>query len=248
MEPCEIALTPKSLPPGPGVRGRILPLYRRMTARPVAPVRPLRDTMGGMTADTGKDLEEGEVATDLARRIAAGDETAESELVSRYSRGILYLLRRLGVPPELAEDLHQETFRIVLERLRQRGLAEPAGLVGFLRGTARNLALAEQRKTIRRRTDGTDLEDLAETRDPAPSQLSSVLQEEETSLVRRLIGELATDRDRQILLRFYVGEEDKGRICADLGLDRLHFNRVLFRARQRFRELLERTTRTAVGA
>lgn len=59
-------------------------------------------------------------------------------------------------------------------------------------------------------------------------------------IVRRLIGELPTDRDRQLLLRFYVAEEEKERICSDLGLDSLHFNRVLFRARHRFKELLER--------
>jgi RNA polymerase sigma-70 factor (ECF subfamily) len=58
--------------------------------------------------------------------------------------------------------------------------------------------------------------------------------------VRKLIGELPTDRDQQLLLRFYVAEEEKETICAELGLDSLHFNRVLFRARQRFKELLER--------
>jgi len=84
--------------------------------------------------------------------------------------------------------------------------------------------------------------ELAEAVAPAPSQLQSVLVDEEAEMVRRLIGELPTDRDRQLLLRFYVGEEDKERICADLGLDSLHFNRVLFRARQRFKELLERST------
>jgi RNA polymerase sigma-70 factor (ECF subfamily) len=133
----------------------------------------------------------------------------------------------------------------VLERLRRRGLAQPAALVGFLRGTARNLVLAERRKAVRRKTDGRDPLDLATTEDPAPSQLQSVLYDEQVALVRRLIGELETDRDRQILLRFYVGEEDKGRICADLGLDSLHFNRVLHRARFRFKQLVERRQKGA---
>jgi RNA polymerase sigma-70 factor (ECF subfamily) len=196
--------------------------------------------MGGMSFDAGgPEPDEAAVATGLVRRIAAGEAAAEGELVERYSRGLLYLLRRLGVPPELAEDLHQETFRIVLERLRRRGLEEPAGLAGFLRGTARNLVIAERRKAARRRTDLDD-EELARAVHPAPGQLSSVLLEEEAAAVRRLIGELPTDRDRQLLLRFYVAEEEKESICADLGLDNLHFNRVLFRARQRFKELLER--------
>lgn len=188
---------------------------------------------------------EAEIAAELARRIAAGDAAAEEELVVRYSRGLTYLLRRLTGSAEAADDLHQETFRIVLERLRGRGLDEPAGLAGFLRGTARHLAMAERRKIARRRTEGDD-EALAEATHPAPSQLSAVLLEEEAETVRRLIGELPTDRDRQLLLRFYVADQEKEAICADLGLDRLHFNRVVFRARQRFKDLFER--RQAQGA
>jgi len=197
-----------------------------------------------MNTDAAPEPGEAEIAADLVRRIAAGDAAAEGELVLRYSRGLLYLLRRLGAPPELAQDLHQETLRIGLERLRRRGLDEPAGLAGFLRGTARNLIIAERRKNARRRTDADD-EELAQAVHPAPSQLSAVLQDEEAETVRRLIGELPTDRDRQLLLRFYVAEEEKETICSDLGLDSLHFNRVLFRARQRFKELLERESRPA---
>ena len=192
-----------------------------------------------MSTDAGPGPHEAEIATGLVRRIAAGDTAAEAKLVERYSRGLLYLLRRLGAPPDLADDLHQETFRIVLERLRRRGLDDPAGLAGFLRGTARNLMSAERRKAARRRTDA-DAEGLERVVNPAPGQLSAVLHDEEAAIVRRLIGDLAADRDRQLLLRFYVAGEEKERICADLGLDSLHFNRVLFRARQRFKELLER--------
>lgn len=206
--------------------------------RPVPAVRPTWDLPVLMGTDTEPEPDEATVATDLVRRIAAGDAAAEGALVQRYSRGILYLLRRQGVSPELAEDLHQETFRIVLERLRRKALDDPAGLVGFLRGTARNLAIAEHRKTARRRTDA-DPDGLEQAVNPAPGQLQTVLLDEEANIVRRLIGELPTDRDQQLLMRFYVAEEEKETICSDLGLDRLHFNRVLFRARQRFKELLE---------
>ncbi|HYU35557.1 MAG TPA: sigma-70 family RNA polymerase sigma factor [Thermoanaerobaculia bacterium] len=192
-----------------------------------------------MSTEAAPDPAEAEIAADLARRIAAGNASAEEELVQRYSRGLLYLLRRLGASPDLADDLHQETFRIVLERLRRKGLDDPAGLGGFLRGTARNLMTAERRKTARRRTDGDDAA-LEQVVNPSPGQLSSVLLDEEAGIVRKLIGEMPTDRDRQLLLRFYVAEEDKESICSDLGLESLHFNRVLFRARQRFKELLER--------
>ena len=58
--------------------------------------------------------------------------------------------------------------------------------------------------------------------------------------MRALLNELGQPRDREILQRFYVQEEDKERICNDLHLDGAHFNRVLFRARERFRELVMR--------
>jgi RNA polymerase sigma-70 factor (ECF subfamily) len=196
--------------------------------------------VGADSTDAGPEPDEATIAADLVRRIAASDPAAEGQLVERYCRGLLYFLHRLGALRDLADDLQQETFRIVIERLRHGGLADPAGLAPFLRGTARNLLVADRRKTARRRTWG-DTGELAQAVAPAPSQLQSVLLDEEAQRVRRLIGELPNDRDRQLLLRFYVGEEDKESLCADLGLDSLHFNRVLFRARQRFKELLEKS-------
>jgi DNA-directed RNA polymerase specialized sigma24 family protein len=73
-------------------------------------------------------------------------------------------------------------------------------------------------------------------------QLDRLLDLEKTELVRQVIQELGTARDRDILLRFYIAEEDKDRISADFGLSSLQFNRVLHRARERYREIfLERT-------
>jgi RNA polymerase sigma-70 factor (ECF subfamily) len=64
---------------------------------------------------------------------------------------------------------------------------------------------------------------------------------ERAALVRRVLAEMPSERDRQILFRFYLAEDDKESICLDLGLTSLHFNRVLFRARERYRELYEET-------
>jgi RNA polymerase sigma-70 factor, ECF subfamily len=228
-----------ALPVSSAPRDMMYIVHGRSGARPAGPFRPGGGTVGVDSTDAGPEPDEAAIAADLVRRIAAGEAEAEGDLVERYRRGLLYFLHRLGALPDLADDLQQETFRIVIERLRHEGLADPAGLAAFLRGTARNLLIAERRKTARRRTWG-DTGELAQAVAPVPSPLQSVLLDEEAEMVRRLIGELPTDRDRQLLLRFYVGEEDKESLCADLGLDSLHFNRVLFRARQRFKELLER--------
>jgi RNA polymerase sigma-70 factor (ECF subfamily) len=182
--------------------------------------------------------EEARVAADLVGRIGAGDEAAESELVERYSRGVLFLLQRLTRDPALAEDLHQETFLVVLGRLRDAGLEQPERLVGFLRATARNLWTGQQRKIARRATDSDSEGVERATADERGGQLRHVLGRERARAVRRALSELRTDRDRQILYRFYLLEETKETICADLDLSDLHFNRVLHRARQRLGEIL----------
>jgi len=136
--------------------------------------------------------------------------------------------------------LCQETFRLVLEKVRRGDLREAERLSGFVCSLARNLAIDYFRQAARRET----LEDMEATRplpDPAPDQLSLLLQKEKAKAIRQVLKELKSERDREVLYRFYIAEEEKDQICTDLGLSSLHFNRVLYRARERFRELCEQT-------
>ena len=204
------------------------------------PAGLLEGAVGSITMDVPEHRPgtEGATATALAHRIRSGDETAEAELVERYSPGLRYLLGRLTGSPELAEELQQETLSIVIERLRGRGLDDPAGLLSFLRATARNLAAAEHRRSQRRGAESLDALAGPHPVDPQPGPAAQLVRNEEDAVVRRLIGELSTRRDREILYRFYVAEDDKEQICSALGLGEVHFNRVLHRARQRFKELV----------
>ncbi len=181
------------------------------------------------------------INADLAGRVRAGDGQAEEELVARYHRGVGFVLRRSVRDPNLVEDLSQETFRIALEKIRRGDLREPAKLAGFLCSLARNLAIEHFRRVSAQRSSGPAEETLSGAE---PGPLEDLLRSEQARIVRRILSDLPTERDRQILLRFYLAEEDKETICRDLGLTSLHFNRVLFRARERYRALyLERTKR-----
>jgi RNA polymerase sigma-70 factor (ECF subfamily) len=167
--------------------------------------------------------------------------------VELYGRAVALLLdRHTNGRPE-AEDLFQDTFRTALEKLRRGELREPEKLPGFLAGIARSLAIEHYRKAARRRTE-PDSEALLGVTAPGSGQLGQLLDRENAGLVRRVVQELNNARDREILLRFYIAEEDKDRISADYGLTGLQFNRVLHRARQRYRELyLERTGGSVAG-
>jgi RNA polymerase sigma-70 factor (ECF subfamily) len=176
---------------------------------------------------------------DLVRGLISADPQAEANLVERYSRGVRYIIARETGDRSVADDLYQETFRIALQKIRQGDLREPEKLSGFICSIARNLVIDYFRRAARQESL-TEIEEAAPQRHPAPDQLEVLLQQEKAAIVRQVINELSSDRDRQILFRFYIAEEEKERICADLGLTGLHFNRVLFRARERYRELYEK--------
>lgn len=160
--------------------------------------------------------------------------------VAELRRGVLLVLRRRVREPALAEDLCNETFRVVLERLGREPLEDPAGLPAFLAQTARNLAIAEWRKDARRRTDTGDPEAIEAHADQAEEAGDEILQRQRANAVRQVLRDLGMPRDRELLVRYYLHDEDKDEICERLGLTEEHFNRVIFRARERFRGLLEK--------
>ncbi len=175
---------------------------------------------------------------ELVGRIVAGERQAEDELVALYSRGISYLLRHLTRDRQLSDDLFQETFRIALEKIRRGEVRQPERLSAFVRGIARNLWVGEWRKR-RRRPSEEPVEAGAEIADPSPGALGAVVLSEDRLRVRQLLQEMASPRDREVLFRFYIAEEPKEALCNSLGLSPGQLNLVLFRARRRFRLLLE---------
>ncbi len=180
---------------------------------------------------------EAQISTELVRRIGQGDRRAEEELVRRYQRGLIYLLRRRTRDPQLALDLAQDTFRIAIEKLRQSPIEQVERVAGYLRGTALNLAMADGRRDKRRATTA-DSDAVDAAADHAAGPFDHVSAEQVQRIVRKLLDELPVQRDREILVRTYLEDEDKSSICEALGVDSAHYNRVLFRAKQRFRELL----------
>ena len=176
------------------------------------------------------------------RRIRAGNWQAEAELVERYGRGVMIIIRREIRDAVVAEDLYQEAFLIILKKIRQGDVREPESLSGFVCGVARNLIISYFRRAARRESV-TEIEEAIPLPHPAPDQLQELLQKEKANLVRQVLAEMPNERDTLALYRFYIADDDKEQICADLGLTSLQFNLVLHRARERFRELYERAAR-----
>ena len=177
------------------------------------------------------------IAVDFVNRIHAGDKLAEGELIQHYGPGVLLMLERRTLDQQLAVDLYQDTFVVVIERLRGKSINEPHKLGAFIYGTSKNLLIGDLRKKARRRTFA-DSDIVSETADSKSGPFQNVNRDEEARIVRQIISSMRSKRDRTLLRRFYIDEEDKENICLELNLSSLHFNRVLFRARRRFKDLL----------
>ena len=184
--------------------------------------------------------EERRAAARIARDVHEGNPAAESELVERYSKGLRYLLiRRIG-DEELARDLLQDTFCIAFAKLREKELENPERLAGYLRGIAVRVAMNAGRRRSREPL-AMEVEAVERIPDREPRQFEHVSSEQTLAAVQKLLKSMPVARDREILTRFYVQDQDKQEICSALDLDSLHFNRVLFRAKRRFRKLLEKS-------
>lgn len=188
--------------------------------------------------------EEARVTAAIVQGIRAGDEGAESRLVEHYSSGLRYLLIRRIRDEERARDLLQDTFYIAIAKLRETDLDNPERLAGYLRGIAIRVALNAGRRR-QREPYGMEIDAIAQIPDREPGQFEQVAREQTLAAVQKLLKTMPMKRDRELLTRFYVQDQDKQEICDALGLDSLHFNRVLFRAKKRFRKLLEASERAA---
>lgn len=147
------------------------------------------------------------------------------------------MLERRIADQELARDIFQDTFAVVLTRLRSSPLDAPERLPAFAHQTATNLALGAFRRDSRRRTHA-DSDALDNVADPGGNPYLALSRDQQRSAIHRLIAEMTVPRDRQLLLRYYLDEVDKASLCAELDLSPDHFDRVLHRARGRLRELL----------
>jgi RNA polymerase sigma-70 factor (ECF subfamily) len=179
-------------------------------------------------------------AAELVRRIHFGDRSAEDEFIQRYRRGVAVIVARASRDQLPVEDLCQDVLTMALQKVRAGAVRDPDRLSGFVAGLARMLVIEHFRKQSSRAA--IEAKGPRPSGEVAPTVVDHLLQQERATMVRAVLAELESDRDREILFRFYIAEEDKETICRDLSLTPLHFNRVLFRARKRYRDLYRQWT------
>lgn len=199
--------------------------------------KPFRARREGQAISTQKrDIAE---TDNLAEAVAAGDRDAEAQIVSRYGEGLWYLIRREIDSPDDARDIYQETFRVVIERLRGDGIHSPESLPSFIVGVSRRLMMAYWRGRDRM-VRSLETMEIPEANESASSPFEQVARAEEIARLKDAVARLHVPRDREILRRVLL-DEDKHEICDALGIKADHFKKVMYRARVRLRAILAGT-------
>lgn len=166
------------------------------------------------------------------------NQDAIAALITKQYPGLLSLLRRKLRDDQLARDALNNALVTSLEHVRAGRVANPSLIAGYVFQVAMNQVRNLRRKMDERtggRADPETIESLPDSRAETYEAFDSAM----AARLRSMVESLPAIRDREVIKRFYLDEEEKESICRDLGLSALHFDKVIFRARQRMRTLLE---------
>lgn len=176
---------------------------------------------------------------ELPGRILKGDKRAEAEFVSHFSTSVRLILERRTQDRELALDLTQDTLLTCIEQFREEALEDPRKTAHYVHRVAVFKAANANRSKQRRATDSrTDFVETISSNGADP--LAQLTTKDSAEAVRELLTHLKVERDRDLLIRYFLKEQTKLEICDALEITPDHFDRVLYRAKQRFKSILER--------
>ena len=161
-----------------------------------------------------------------------------AKLIENEYQGLRRLILRQARDVQIASDILNEAVRITWEKWLLGKVTRPHEMAGYIFQVAVNLLRNHRRAAVERadrRADPQALETMACVQQPHDAMFEDRIAKK----VRAMLGSMSSVRDRTLLVRFYLNEEDKESICLDMGLTPQQFAKVLHRARLRLRQLLE---------
>ena len=173
----------------------------------------------------------------LIQRVLAGDETAFAELVKKYQKPVHTLAWRKIGDFHIAEDITQETFLKVYQRLHT--LKDPHQFSGWLYVITANLCATWLRKN---RIQTQPLEDTVSTMTQRDIYSQHIVEERtktaaesQREVVKQLLAKLK-ESERTVMTLYYLGEMTIAEISRFLGVSTSTIKSRLRRARHRLQK------------
>ena len=159
--------------------------------------------------------------------------TLDSSTLERYRLKLRYKVSyHLGSSCPDLDDVVQETMARFLHALRTEKMRNPESMAAFLSGICNNVIYEYKR---RQRREPVHDPDSFSSESPAGLGADMV---ELRQVIGLVMNQLAP-REQEILRAFFLEERDKSEICRAMGLSAVQFRVVLFRAKEKFREIYQ---------
>jgi RNA polymerase sigma-70 factor, ECF subfamily len=170
--------------------------------------------------------------------IQRGDPAGEEILYRTLVRGARrFLQRRLGTQD--VDDRVHDVFLIVAGTIRRGDIQHPERLMGFVRTVLyRQLSLAIG-DVIRDRDRSGDLAETAHLTAAELTPEQRAIAGQKVTLMRQVLREMS-DRDFEVLSRFYLREQPPEQICREMGLTQTQFQLLKSRAKARLADRMRR--------
>ena len=174
---------------------------------------------------------------ELIQRILAGDETAFASLIRKYQKQVHALAWRKIGDFQIAEDIVQETFLQVYQKLET--LNDPTQFSRWLHAIVNHLCIAWHRKNRLQiqsleETHISEIETEAYSRYIAAEHVQTTA-EAQRDLVKQLLTKLK-ESDREVITLHYFEEMTSSEIGTFLGVSENTVKSRLHRARQRLKK------------
>jgi RNA polymerase sigma-70 factor (ECF subfamily) len=213
---------------------RIAPLQRRPPGTAQSPDE-------GLVCSIQRDVTEPLFDENYLQALARRDADAENFLVEHFSRPVQLKLHARLRSAELIKDARQETFLRVLRYFHQgKTLDNPGSLPGFVHSVCHRVALEFLRSHTRHPQMPENGPDKV---DPGCGPEALAMTEEYRKIVAQVLSEMP-EKERILLRRVCLDEEDKDKVCRELQVDRDYLRVLLHRARNRFRAVMTQTDGT----
>ncbi len=171
----------------------------------------------------------------LVRQVREGDASGMTDLYELISTGLRPYLARQLRPQDYRDKIHTIFVDVVIAI--QRGqLRDPDRLMGFARTIARRKVSGYICTAMADRRNQVDIESIFWLASPQASPENEMIFREQRDLVRWTLAQLS-DREREILSRFYMQEQTQQQICSEMGLTHTQYRLLKWRSKARFGEV-----------
>ncbi len=174
--------------------------------------------------------------------LSAGDPAVERHFAQYFGELLLIVLRARQLRSDAINDIRQETLLRVLKAVRAHEIRDARCLRSYVHAVCKNVIREFGRSDWRTNVRAEDCPEPADDR--ADSERELVTQEMQ-ALVRDVIAEMPM-KDRE-LLQAVLEEKSSAEICRQFGVDANYLRVKMHRAREKFRQAIERRMRNHTG-